>query len=146
MKVNNIISLCMLACALLSCKDDTTTPIQTPNLIGEWHWVKTCGGISASTIITPESSGHNMSYTFTSNNKLTMKYDGQIKYIYDYKFKRDLSQLTQDSANFIIVSHVVNLNNKDSIINDYQYRYQFNKDSLIISSEFVDAQSEYYVK
>ncbi|EAR14022.1 hypothetical protein PI23P_05972 [Polaribacter irgensii 23-P] len=96
--MKNLIYLFILTLGIISCSSDNTTEINNSDLIGEWSWTNTDGGIAAHIHETPETTGKiihlnligNYEYSVTENGtkissgiyKLIMKksiYSGEME-------------------------------------------------------------------
>ena len=79
-KRNNILFL-ILGCFLLTttaCQKDIDIPDESlEDLFGEWQWVESTGGISGE-IITPNSEGYEMTYTYTKKG-IHKYYKGDVE-------------------------------------------------------------------
>jgi hypothetical protein len=73
--MKNLIYLFILTLGIISCSSDNTTEINNSDLIGEWNWTNTDGGIAAHIHETPETTGKiihlnlmgNYEYSVTEN-------------------------------------------------------------------------------
>ena len=96
--MKNIIYLFILTLGIISCISDNETEINNSDLVGEWNWTNTDGGIAAHIHETPETTGKiirlnlmgNYEYSVTENGteissgiyELTMKksiYSGEME-------------------------------------------------------------------
>lgn len=96
--MKNIIYLFILTLGIISCSSDNETEINNSDLVGEWNWTNTDGGIAAHIHETPETTGKiirlnlmgNYEYSVTENGteissgiyELTMKksiYSGEME-------------------------------------------------------------------
>ena len=73
--MKNIIYLFILTLGIISCSSDNETEINNSDLVGEWNWTNTDGGIAAHIHETPETTGKiirlklmgNYEYSVTEN-------------------------------------------------------------------------------
>ena len=73
--MKNIIYLFILTLGFISCSSDNETEINNSDLVGEWNWTNTDGGIAAHIHETPETTGkiihlnlmRNYEYSVTEN-------------------------------------------------------------------------------
>jgi len=96
--MKNIIYLFILTLGIISCSSDNETEINNSDLVGEWNWTNTDGGIAAHIHETPETTEkiirlnlmENYEYSVTENGteissgiyELTMKksiYSGEME-------------------------------------------------------------------
>ena len=124
--------LLLIACVLLfSCSNDDTNSTTT-NLIGEWTWMESSGGLVGN-LQTPESIGASRSIIFTSTTLQSFE-DGQLVAEWDYTLQTQESILFNEPREMLITDLSFN-----SII-------ELNGTQLTLIGDCYDCVSSTYVK
>jgi hypothetical protein len=131
MKIKFILFLILLF--TLSChKTKEYDPTSPQNLIGDWMWIKSTGGIAGMTY-TPESTGETRKISFSANWIFKTYIDGVLTF--EEPFKTDSRSLDNSG----IVYQVILLNE-----NPFQsYRFS-SPDSLILNDFMADGFTGFY--
>ena len=90
--MKNLMFLFFLLSLILSCEDEQSLP-GSPDLEGEWEWVSTTfvrRGVENPTVITPETTGVEMSINFTSDSTVSVQHNGTTVASLNYQIS-DLS-------------------------------------------------------
>lgn len=74
--MKNIIYLFILTLGIISCSSDNETEINNSDLVGEWNWTNTDGGIAAHIHETPETTGKIIRLNLMENYKYSVTEDG----------------------------------------------------------------------
>ena len=123
----------VFALVLFSCSnDDTSTTATVANLIGEWTWVESSGGLVGD-LQTPESIGATRSLIFTSTALQSFE-DGQLVAEWDYTLQTQESLLFNEPREMLITDLSFN-----SII-------ELNGNELTLIGDCYDCVSSTYVK
>ncbi len=134
----------ILGICFYSCSDSTGSVSEKTgkDLIGEWRWVKTTGGIYAAYIGTPSSEGYNLYYTFFDSTVISDRIYSTHRTIdtLNYSYKKAFSYIVNDSMMFLLI------NNK--VREGYGIRgtVEFKADTLILDDDCVDGQAHWYVR
>ena len=124
--------LLLIACVLLfSCSNDDTNTTAI-NLVGEWTWVESSGGLVGN-LQTPESIGATRSLIFTSTTLQSFE-DGQLVAEWEYTLQTQESILFNEPREMLITDLSFN-----SII-------ELNGTQLTLIGDCYDCVSSTYVK
>ncbi|MCQ4034362.1 hypothetical protein [Kaistella montana] len=96
--------------SLISCRNENE--LDTKNLVGNWDWVSTSGGIGGQTE-TPNSTGKNIILTFTEDDRYSFTTDGTVTNEGTFSLYKDVSDLSHYEVTFL---HFSNFSN-DVVIN-----------------------------
>jgi len=96
--------------SLISCRNEDD--LDPKNLVGNWDWVSTSGGISGQTE-TPNSTGKNIILTFTEDDRYSFTTDGTVTNEGTFSLYKDVSDLSHYEVTFL---HFSNFSN-DVVIN-----------------------------
>lgn len=96
--------------SLISCRNEDD--LDPKNLVGNWDWVSTSGGISGQTE-TPNSTGKNVILTFTEDDRYSFTTDGTVTNEGTFRLYKDVSDLSHYEVTFL---HFSNFSN-DVVIN-----------------------------
>lgn len=108
--------------------------LDTKNLVGNWEWVSSSGGISGQTE-TPTSTGKTITLNFTEDSKYSFTTNGTITNEGTFSLYKGVSNLTHYEVSFIHFSNLTDL------------AIQKNQDGeLILSDDFYDGYISIYHK
>jgi hypothetical protein len=105
--MKKLIYLLVFTLGIISCNSADETTINNSDLIGEWDWTLTAGGINGDINNTPASTGNTIHLILNNNYKFTVTKDGNAilngtyklsmkKSIYSGKMERFISLETID--------------------------------------------------
>jgi hypothetical protein len=90
--MKNLIYLFILTLAISSCSSDNETEINNSDLIGEWNWTGTDGGIAAHIHETPETTGKIIHLNLNENYEFSVTENGTeiSNGIYELNMKKSI--------------------------------------------------------
>lgn len=116
---------------LLSCEKDDSL---SNDLIGQWEWLSSTGGIAGVTL-TPESTGNSVMIEFTASGKYREYTNGALTITCRYLIVRQFSIYSGSSVKLIVYDN--------SMI---RQSYSVDGDTLILSDEVYDGFISRYEK
>jgi hypothetical protein len=90
--MKNIIYLFILTLGIISCSSDNETEINNSDLVGEWNWTNTDGGIAAHIHETPETTGKIIRLNLMGNYEYSVTENGTeiSSGIYELNMKKSI--------------------------------------------------------
>ena len=90
--MKNIIYLFILTLGIISCSSDNETEINNSDLVGEWNWTNTDGGIAAHIHETPETTGKIIRLNLMGNYEYSVTENGTeiSSGIYELNIKKSI--------------------------------------------------------
>ena len=90
--MKNLIYLFILTFGIISCSSDNETEINNSDLVGEWNWTNTDGGIAAHIHETPETTGKIIRLNLMGNYQYSVTENGTeiSSGIYELNMKKSI--------------------------------------------------------
>ncbi|WP_299163184.1 hypothetical protein [uncultured Tenacibaculum sp.] len=90
--MKNLIYLFILTLGIISCSSDNETEINNTDLVGEWNWISTDGGIAAQIHETPETTGKTIRLNLMGNYEYSVTENGTeiSSGIYELNMKKSI--------------------------------------------------------
>jgi hypothetical protein len=148
MKSISIAALVILIIVLDCCTSHDIRPASP--LVGSWRWVKNRGGITGNIEHTPQSVGHQLTYTFNRNLSFIQTDNGDTIQQSTYTLKKETSIFDGQVYDFIIIHenyYTSDIHGQDSLITiDFRNRYEFIGDTLLLRHDAFDSYNWWYVR
>ena len=125
------ILILILAVLTINCSNDDENNI-TEQLIGEWEWIESSGGIQGETT-NPEITGENRTLEISSD-KIKYFTDGILTIEINYHLEKGISILSKENVDLMIFEN----GSKHSVI--------LFENTLVISGECYDCYQNEYIK
>jgi hypothetical protein len=125
------ILILLLASLTINCSNDDENNIDQ-QLIGEWKWIESSGGIQGETL-NPQTTGENRNIEITSD-KIKYYTNGILTLEFDYYLQKGESIRTNEKTDLMIYEN----DRKQSIV--------LNENKLILYDECYDCYQNEYIK
>jgi len=140
--MNKIIYIFILTLGVISCSSDDETRIDNSDLIGNWNWTNTDGGIGFHIHETPNSTGKIVELNIKDNNHYVIKENGNEVSNGTYEVIMKESIYSVEMERFIVYS--AEYQNQNTIMSGIIRVLENN--NLSIADNYVDGVESKYVK